>query len=230
MRENQSDKFSRLIRKVLGPLLRTAEWRFGRHVTQGHVVVGHGTYGSPLLLDYTLRNKPSLIIGNYCSIAGNVTVLVEANHRTENAAMYPILERLVSPGGSVSMNPPEGPVKIGHDVWIGYGSTIVGSCKIGNGAVVAAGSVVVKDVRSFAIVGGVPAREIRRRFPDDICEALDEIGWWDLPESEVAALADVLLCEPEVELLDREVKKRKSVAEQLSRRALPSSPTKQIGS
>jgi hypothetical protein len=70
-------------------------------------------------------------------------------------------------------------VEIGHDVWIGHGVVILAGRKIGTGAVIAAGAVVTKDVEPYTIVGGVPAKEIGRRFPDPIVIRLNEIAWWN---------------------------------------------------
>jgi phosphonate metabolism protein (transferase hexapeptide repeat family) len=72
-------------------------------------------------------------------------------------------------------------VTIGHDVWIGHGVIVLAGVTIGNGAVLAAGAVVAKDVPPYTIVGGVPARPIRERFPKEIAERLTKMAWWDWP-------------------------------------------------
>ncbi len=82
-------------------------------------------------------------------------------------------------------------VTIGHDVWIGHGATILPGVTIGNGAVVGAGAVVSRDVQPYTIVGGVPARLIRRRFPEDVAARMAALAWWDWPHASLrAALGD----------------------------------------
>lgn len=77
-------------------------------------------------------------------------------------------------------------LEIGHDVWIGHGATIVSSCHhIGNGAVVAAGTVVTKDVPPYAIAGGVPAKILRYRFDEDVQVKLEASKWWELTPEEL---------------------------------------------
>ncbi|KQV31953.1 acetyltransferase [Rhizobium sp. Root1203] len=71
------------------------------------------------------------------------------------------------------------PVTIGHDTWIGHGATILTGVTVGNGAVIGAGAVVSKDVAPYAIVGGVPAKLIRERFPREIGERMDRLAWWE---------------------------------------------------
>jgi phosphonate metabolism protein (transferase hexapeptide repeat family) len=70
-------------------------------------------------------------------------------------------------------------VDIGHDVWIGHGAVLLPGRNIGTGAVIAAGAIVTKDVPAYTIVGGNPARVIKRRFPEAIADRLVELTWWD---------------------------------------------------
>ena len=73
-------------------------------------------------------------------------------------------------------------IEVGHDVWFGANSSVVGNVKIGSGAIVAYGAVVTKDVPPYTIVGGVPARVIKKRFSDEVINRLLEIQWWDLSD------------------------------------------------
>ena len=81
-------------------------------------------------------------------------------------------------------------VTVGHDVWIGHGATILPGVSIGNGAVIGAGAVVSKDVAHYTIVGGVPARTIRKRFEGDIGERMDRLAWWDWDHAHLRAALD----------------------------------------
>lgn len=82
-------------------------------------------------------------------------------------------------------------VVIGHDVWIGHGATILPGVTVGNGAVIGAGAVVSKDVEPYTIVGGVPARLIRKRFDETLARRMEALAWWDWDHERLqAALGD----------------------------------------
>jgi phosphonate metabolism protein (transferase hexapeptide repeat family) len=94
-------------------------------------------------------------------------------------------------------------VTIGNDVWIGHGAIVLAGRSIGDGAVIAAGAVVTKDVAPYTIVGGNPGRPIRQRFPAEIAARMRALAWWDWPHEQLhAALADFRKLSAE-EFLDR---------------------------
>lgn len=93
---------------------------------------------------------------------------------------------------------------IGNDVWIGAKSIIMDGVTIGNGAIVAAGSVVTKDVPPYAVVGGAPAKLIKYRFNQDIIERLEEIQWWNLSDEKIADVVDLFhIPDPTLEDINR---------------------------
>ncbi len=96
------------------------------------------------------------------------------------------------------------PVSIGSDVWIGVNCIIMGGVTIGNGAIIAAGSIVTKDVPPYAIVGGTPAKVIKYRFEPDVVKRLLEIKWWDLSDEEISCRLDLFhIQNPSLKDLDR---------------------------
>lgn len=125
-----------------------------------------------------------LIIGKFCMIASDVTFIMNgANHLSDAISTYPFA--IFGGDWSQAMEgkqyPSKGNTTIGNDVWIGYGATIMPGVTIGDGAIIATKSVVTKDVEPYAIVGGNPAREIRKRFSEEEISQLLEIRWWDWP-------------------------------------------------
>ena len=131
------------------------------------------------LFDFT---GDKLIIGKFCMIASDVTFIMNgANHLSEAISTFPfaIFGEAWSNAMQGKEYPTKGDTTIGNDVWIGYGSTIMPGVSIGDGAIIATKSVVTKDVEPYAIVGGNPAKVIRKRFPEKEIEALLEIKWWD---------------------------------------------------
>lgn len=116
-------------------------------------------------------------IGSFCSIAHHVS-LQEQFHNPQRTTTYFIERNLLK-----QPEPPEaliskGPIRIGHDVWIGAGAQVLSGVTIGDGAIVAAGAIVTRDVAPYAVVAGNPARLIRYRFAGDRIEQLQEIQWW----------------------------------------------------
>jgi hypothetical protein len=85
-----------------------------------------------------------------------------------------------------------GDIVIGHDAWLGAGARIMGGVTVGDGAVVAAGAVVTRDVAPYTVVGGVPARVIRERFPSSQAERLGRLGWWHWPDERVRRFATLM--------------------------------------
>lgn len=128
-------------------------------------------------------------IGSYCSIARGAEIGTRA-HPLGMLSTHPFQYNLHhftgQPGYNIARTPltqimkKTGTAIIGSDVWIGTKAIIKGGIKIGHGAVIGAGSVVTKDVRPYAIVAGVPAKELRRRFDDETIEKLLESKWWDM--------------------------------------------------
>jgi virginiamycin A acetyltransferase len=124
-----------------------------------------------------------LIIGKFCALARGIKFIMNgANHRLDGFSTYPFYifgngwEAATPEPGDL---PYKGDTVIGNDVWIGYEAVVMPGVTVGDGAIIAAKSVVVGDVPPYAIVGGNPAKLIRQRFGDEVVEALLAIAWWD---------------------------------------------------
>ena len=123
-----------------------------------------------------------LIIGKFCMIASDVKFIMNgANHLTNSLTTYPFA--IFGNGWENAMEgksyPKKGDINIGNDVWIGYNATIMAGINIGDGAIIAANSTVIKDVEPYTIVGGNPAKEIKKRFSEDVITKLLELKWWN---------------------------------------------------
>ncbi|TAH13831.1 MAG: antibiotic acetyltransferase [Runella slithyformis] len=123
-----------------------------------------------------------LIIGKFCMIASDVTFIMNgANHLTDAITTYPFA--IFGNGWESAMEgksyPSKGNIVVGNDVWIGYNATIMAGVTIGDRAIIGTNSVVTKDVEPYSIVGGNPAKLIKKRFSEAEIKDLLEIKWWD---------------------------------------------------
>ena len=139
-----------------------------------------------VLYHYPECNHDRLKIGKFCSIACGAKFLFNAaNHAMGSLSTYPFpifFEEWglhTEPEAIAGAWDNQGDIVIGNDVWIGYEAAVLAGVTIGDGAVVAARAVVTKDVPPYTIVGGVPARPIRRRFRDEVVTELLRLRWWD---------------------------------------------------
>lgn len=131
------------------------------------VDVGDYTYGGLRVLTYNKTNK--LKIGRFCSIAQEVMFILSADHYTNHISSYPYKVMIMK---EEQEGVSKGDITVDDDVWIGFRSIILSGVHIGQGAIVAAGSVVTKNVPPYAIVGGVPAKIIKYRFSPEIITKL----------------------------------------------------------
>jgi len=151
--------------------------------------IGHGTYGKPVIHDF----HETLNIGKYCSIGPDVTIILGGNHRPDWVTTYPF-NQIYRELRHIKGHPTsKGPINIGHDVWIGAGCMILSGVNVGNGACIAAGSVVVKDIPPFAIAGGNPAKVLKYRFDEETIKQLEELKWWEWEEKKIKELVPELM-------------------------------------
>jgi virginiamycin A acetyltransferase len=124
-----------------------------------------------------------LIIGKFCALARDIKFVMNgANHKLNGFSTYPFQifgngwEKVAPQAGEL---PYKGDTVIGNDVWIGYEAVMMPGVQVGDGAIIAAKSVVVKDVLPYTIVGGNPAQCIRQRFDDETIQVLLKVSWWN---------------------------------------------------
>ena len=154
--------------------------------------VGDYTYGEP-----RVYGQGSLEIGKFCSIAGGVTIILGCEHNLQWTTTYPF-SALFKEAQHIQGHPfSKGPVKIGHDVWIGQFATIMSGVTIGNGAVIGARAVVTRDVAPFSVVAGNPTRHIKFRLPEEWCGYINsKLKWWDWPIDIILKYIDDILQPP----------------------------------
>jgi acetyltransferase-like isoleucine patch superfamily enzyme len=155
----------------------------GQSTLDPRIDVGHGTYGVGKKTILLFRDNDHVIIGNYCSVAYGVTIVASGEHNYRGVSNYPFAAVLNQDIDRDTFS--KGNIRIGNDVWLGANATILSGVTIGDGAVVAAGAVVTESVPPYAIVGGVPARVIKYRFPPEIIDRLLRVAWWNWPPPKI---------------------------------------------
>lgn len=175
-------------------------------VTSPKIVVGEYTYyddpDDPTGFEH--RNvlygygPERLVIGRFCAIAaGTRFLLAGAEHPMLGVSTYPFTifggDWTARTLDLVAAMPSRGDTVVGNDVWIGYQATIMPGVRIGDGAIIAAKSVVTGDVPPYTIVGGNPARPIRQRFDPEDVERLRRAAWWDWPVELITAHARTIM-------------------------------------
>lgn len=161
-------------------------------ITNPNIIVGDYTYYDDFeSVDNFEKNVKyhfdfigdKLIIGKFCMIASGVTFIMNgANHKMDGITAYPFNIfgkdwKVVEP--KLSDLPYKGDTVIGNDVWIGTNVTIMPGVKVGDGSIIASNATVTKDVAPYSIVGGNPAKEIKKRFSEQKIKELLEMQWWN---------------------------------------------------
>ena len=160
-------------------------------VGPGHLSVGRWTYWLPSAFFVTWTPDDAIEIGAFCSIAAGVRVLAGGEHDTRHLAMYPF--SLMAARGEATDEPvSSGRVVVGNDVWIATGAVLLNGVTVGDGAVIAASSVVTRDVPAYAVVAGNPATVKRYRFEQADIDRLQAIRWWEWPDDLVKAAEPIL--------------------------------------
>jgi acetyltransferase-like isoleucine patch superfamily enzyme len=163
-----------------------------------NVEIGDFSYGYPDIQQYGGKLK----IGKFCSFAPNVKIMLGGEHRTDWCTTYPF-NALMPEFSYIDGHPfSKGDITIGNDVWIGSDVTILSGVTIGDGSVIAANACVTQNVEPYTIVGGIPAKPIKKRFCDEEIKRLLRIRWWDWKWEEIWQVIPVLQSNSLNELFD----------------------------
>lgn len=193
-------EFRRLLRSFRQAGMAPERFMQRQRWPTGLASVGRWTYGPVQIEAIGGWDATHVHIGSFCSIAEGVHLLLAGEHRTDWVTTYPFTTTWEWPAARAIPGSPasRGDIVIGDDVWIGRGAMILSGVTVGDGAVIGAGAIVTRSVEPYGIVGGNPARLIRRRFTEAQTAALLRIRWWDWPDAKIAAALPLLLT-PDIE-------------------------------
>lgn len=182
-------------------------------ITNPNIIVGDYTYyddfENPQRFEQNVRYHfpfvgDKLVIGKFCSIASDVTFIMNGgNHRTDWFTNYPF--PIFGHGWEAAMPdswPNKGDTVIGNDVWIGYRALLMPGVQVSDGAIIATGAVVTRDVEPYTIVGGNPAQTIRTRFTPEISVRLLGLRWWDWDVAKIARNVQAI-CGGDIDALEQ---------------------------
>jgi chloramphenicol O-acetyltransferase type B len=192
--------------KLLSEQVTNPNIRVGRYSYYSGYYHGHSFDDCARYLMPDRSDVDQLIIGSFCSIGSGAAFIMAGNqgHRHDWVSSFPFFYMQEEPafGEAVNAYQAAGNTVVGNDVWIGSEAMIAAGVTIGHGAVIGSRALVTKDVAPYAIVGGNPAKEIRKRFSDEHIAMLLEMQWWDWPLEAIKA-AMPLLCAGDIEGLFR---------------------------
>lgn len=180
-----------------------------------NIFIGDYTYfddrlGSPekfeeenVLYNYHF-SKVKLVIGKFCAIAAKTKFIMTGDHKLDAISTYPF--PIFGKGWETAFDilnlPVKGDILVGNDVWFGYGCLIKNSVTIGDGAIIASGAVVIKDVPPYSIVAGNPAKVVKMRFDDPTIERLLTVAWWNWDIAKITKHLS-LICNLDVNALEK---------------------------
>ena len=184
-------------------------------ITNPNIIVGDFTYIADSEFESHVThmyewNGDNLIIGKFCQIASGVEFVMNgANHQMNAVSTYPFytLEGWDMKPPEASDLPLKGDTVIGNDVWIGQNAVILPGVHIGDGAIIGANSVVGSDIEPYTVVIGNPARQLRKRFDDELIDIMLKFRWWDKSIEEINELIPILTCS-DTEKVKKEIKAR----------------------
>jgi acetyltransferase-like isoleucine patch superfamily enzyme len=185
--------FQGIISKIYCYLAKQPHYyHFKKLSNSGMLTFGKHSYGIPEV--YVFKgSEAKVVIGKFCSLAPDITLITGGIHPTDWVSTYPFRSKWNLKGADQDGTPAtKGDIVVGNDVWIGTHVFILSGVKIGDGAVICTGSIVLNDIPPYAIAGGVPAKVIKMRFQNNEIEELLSIRWWEWEDDKILKYVDYL--------------------------------------